>query len=590
MITAQRHAAVQMPQTRRSSNELVMRTLVTAAICASAIQPVNGAWTSLGGNAYRASRAEGVLLPSPNAGTAVSAWAPPNVTLAATPLVSAEGLIVLTERPCNITFLSANLEVLARWSACALDTALAPSTLDANGTTLLGSTDGGITFALTASLPHPGRLLWAAQRPLTPNDTFIAAPLADLQGNVWYNSVGGSVFIVSASSGQATPATIPAHVCGGRASALSFTAAPTLAGGRASLVLAISTSDCVLAFRPDGTLQWAVSNTTGADGGARTHLAGPAAADPDQRWAAFAWAQGLVCCLRTDNGTLCDSWAKPCISVTSSTTITTGIALSPATTAFYGGTAFVSDDAGAVFAVELASASFESTGGGFLQGAVAAAPIIVPNAWVGYQNVNALLVCTSAGSVYALSVGNGVLQDDDDGTDDDGIGTAGVVWQVRVGAQANVTGAMVVRAPGMALTDNGTVLIPGVGGLYILQQSSRLPPVSGRALIIVVISVCTLALVLGIAVAMWFARRRRQKLYFPRFAAIDGAQAFDGAEYAALAVGVPAADLSVNASVVVPRGGSSLRLRSRDSDDAARGDDDSPVAFLAAPEGQEYLY
>jgi hypothetical protein len=138
----------------------------------------------------------------------------------------------------------------------------------------------------------------------------------------------------------------------------------------------------------------------------------------------------------------------------------------------------------------------------------------------------------------------------------------------------------------MALTDNGTLLIPGEGGLYILQPRAGVAPIVGRSLIITVISVCTVALVLGIVVAFWFARRKRRQLYFAHFdkARSDGHSGGGAAEYDALVT-------SLNDDAGGGGGGGGLATLLYDR---AQGEDgagyESPESLSGVPPGTEYLF
>ena len=405
-------------------------------------------------------------------------------------------------------------------------------------------------------------------------------------GGAVFTAGNGGLLALDAATGAArTLLNGAAFTCGGAADAPSPPSGPVQLSAAASAVAVgvVTSRGCALAASVPlplsggggASLLWRMERpanfSSGSHGGgvgapavaaaapAASVAAGPPAADLAAGRLYFVTVDGWVCCYGSASaaaagggGAPCAGWGgQQCVSLTTafaapppgaatpaavSLPAAMGLAVSPSTTTFHGGTLYTVDTSGWVYAVLAASGAVGVTAAPLalrLQrqphahaGAAAAAaedeqqrptPLLVPDGFA--PGWNALLVVSPAsGVLHALSVGDvGTPTDDDDGgeADDDGAVSTGAVWALALPGAALPGGAR-VTTPTLSLTGAGRLLVP-VGGQVLVVGSARDggggdPLVDSPALPYVTLGACAAATLVALVAAVWAASRSRAAL------------------------------------------------------------------------------
>lgn len=481
-------------------------------------------------------------------------------SFATSPLYSsATGAAYVTDQFCGVTAIRGGA-IVASWSpgsACSL-AIVSISLDDAAGLIVLQSAALSEDGVSTIQTLHADTLKSAGSPIAVPGSVSTRAVLL-LGGYAWVPSaINSTVHRIDYLVAGRPTMDIAIPRCGADPSVPSRFAASAVSLGPSAGSLAVVTTDgCVTAIAAgDGSVLWtsgalgtAQKRTLSPRGAATPRFTLPPAVDTSAGHLYVGTVDGTVCCLLTGAstlGSLC--WATGCSETGSTSVFSAGMAISPDDDAFHAGQVFLVDESGTLFALSTVDGTVVSDGGSLMLGRTLTAPVIVPGG-LGFH-WNALLVLSADGVLSAVSVGDGQTPSDDDSSDDDGVGNAGVVWALTLpapGANASESGGRLERgatsrrelkrmprlraaaraggggtlAPGadfvsvvgIAVQDDGRIVIPTATGAVFFVAPAHEPP-SGSSGIVLVLAV-TVTVVTGVVaftLVLWCAYRRRRSI------------------------------------------------------------------------------
>ena len=396
-------------------------------------------------------------------------------SVATSPLYSsATGAAYVTDQFCGVTAIRGGA-IVASWSpgsACSLSV-VSISLDDAAGLVVLQSAALGDDGVSTIQTLRADTLKSAGSPIAVPGPVSTRAALL-LGGYAWVPSaINSTVHRVDYLVAGRPTLDIAVPRCGTDSSVPSRFAASAVSLGPSAGSLAVVTTDgCVTAIATgDGSVLWtsgalgtAQKRTPSSRGAATPRFTLPPAIDTSAGHLYVGTVDGTVCCLLTGAstlGSLCSAWgATGCTETGSTSVFSAGMAISPDDDAFHAGQVFLVDESGTLFALSTVDGTVVSDGGSLLLGRTLTAPVIVPGG-LGFH-WNALLILSADGVLSAVSVGDGQTPSDDDSSDDDGVGNAGVVW------------ALTLPAPGANASESGGRLERGATSRRELKRMPRL--------------------------------------------------------------------------------------------------------------------
>ena len=460
---------------------------------------------------------------------------------------------------------------LATWSSPE-DFLVSPILTD-DGSMLLAVGNGCTVWAIHASTKNVGSIIWK-ETGLCDNIMKISVPPLPLP-NEKIVFVGKTGRLALLPRSNTTSPTYPTHAAGVVDAEDYFSQPPT---SFSSGFLVVSHAGYATAFHNDGGLLWELGlNSSGVS----HQLAGPPVYVRSLQRILIPFTGGYVCCISVNDTSVseavppraCSGWAEregspseaycsPAPSLPSySLSLTpeppvlpffSGMAVSPISSYFHGGSAFLLDSRnGVMWEVSLATGTFSvSTNSSYpwrvacnakgTAGYCSPNPPITPvlvSTVGGKVHRNALMLALdgdAGGSacglsspalcVIALEVGDsGLDRDDDDSVveygDDDGGGTVGLLWSKQVllpqssGASAPLS---LLPYAALSITPSGTLLVPTSSGLIALRYAGHpRGPESNAALLVGITLGSVGAGVLGLcgafACVAWRRKLRRQR-------------------------------------------------------------------------------
>jgi hypothetical protein len=527
-------------------------TLFTLAFSARAL------WSMTGHDALRSSTETATVPFAPSLAPLLSSPSPARARFA--PLAGPTSVVDVTA--CNVTFFlrgaggAVSRTPAAAWSPCAgggggggdapqvvAGAALARggrecvvTTAFRNGTALAW----GVSAAGDASL---GSVVWSVSLPFPPvADALVMDSSCSI---VWMSQTRGGMqslfFVMRAGVACDGPietrvVTRAAALCGGGAAADSFVAplaAIRDASNSFSGFLTVSAQGAVTAADTGGAIVWSSTQLCGAKFGGS--VAAPPVVAADSSAAFILSADGYVCCVDVNNSSACAAWAAgsegglPCTLLPSPTPpLAPGLALSPSTFDFHGGSLYAADSAGTVFVVNAASGVAGSSGGdAFGTPVVVNAPPVLIVGHAGEQ-YDALLLIGDAppGSLgpptlSAFLVGDNGANGDDNAVDDDNYATIGPLWSLALALGSGVAEGLGGggASAGVAVVGDATVLVSTAAGLWAVTGNVHPDDVPNSDLEIVAFSsIAAGVAALGIVLCV-VARQRSRRIARARAAA-----------------------------------------------------------------------
>jgi hypothetical protein len=407
---------------------------------------------------------------------------------------------------CVVSFYDQNFNAIASWTGCSPGDYLAATpALNVGAQTLIIASYNGLVYAVDMQLAWLGKQLWG---PVLLNSS-ISQDLIVVGAAAWAVGDDGTAYSINIATGHVIG--ISQVQCNGQSD--GFATAFTEVSVYESSVTAVTNGGCLVSLLPTGKITW---QTAPMAPGVSFSGAVPPVVDTGMNHIYTVSLDGVLCC-NTGTGALgCRSWPRSCIHLPVSEAVIAGIALGPDSTAFHQGQIFVIDSAGTLFTAFAANgANISSYGGTVTLGSVVVDPVVVPNAFGA--DINVMLVVTADERLLAVYVGDAALADDDNPSDDDGYGNAGLAWAFELRNStmpaAVIEGTPLSTMPSFVVRDDGHIIVPLTSGyVVVVGPQHAAPSDNSEAAVIAVISVVCVIVVAGVGVTLWCAYRHRRRL------------------------------------------------------------------------------
>lgn len=455
---------------------------------------------------------------------------------------------------CNVTFFSrgaggaVSQTPTAAWSPCAggggdVPQVVAGAALARGGRECIVTTafSNGTALAwgvIAAGDAAMGSVAWSVALPFTPvADALVLDSLCSI---VWMSRMewGAQLLFYVTHAGVACDGPIETRVvnrtailCAWSDSYLAPLAAFRDASNAFSGFLTVSSQGAVTASDTNGNILWSSTRLCSAKFGGV--VAAPPVIAADSSSAFILSADGYVCCVELKNLSACAAWSAgsddglPCTLLPSPTPpLAPGLALSPSTFDFHGGSLYAADSAGTVFVVNVASGIAGSSGGdAFATNVVVNAPPVLVVGHAG-ERYDALILIGDAPpgkntppTLSAFLVGDNGANGDDNAVDDDNYATIGPLWSLSLSSPGSASALSGGASAGAAVVGDAYVLVSTAAGLWTVTGNARPDDVPNYELEIVAFSsiaagFVALAVVLGVV-----ARQRSRRIARVRAAA-----------------------------------------------------------------------